>query len=86
VTHWQHPRFFAYFPANTSFESILGDMWAGALSNPGFNVRIGFFHSHFYAADGDRNAKWACSPISSALGDLNRDGNVHSHPLQPSWK
>uniref|UniRef100_A0A1A9ZUY7 Tyrosine decarboxylase n=1 Tax=Glossina pallidipes TaxID=7398 RepID=A0A1A9ZUY7_GLOPL len=26
VTHWQHPRFHAYFPAGNSFPSILGDM------------------------------------------------------------
>ncbi|GAA6000934.1 pyridoxal phosphate-dependent decarboxylase family protein [Rhodotorula paludigena] len=37
ITHWQHPNFFAYFPANTTFECILADMYAGAVSNPGFN-------------------------------------------------
>ncbi|GAA5843539.1 hypothetical protein JCM11251_001650 [Rhodosporidiobolus azoricus] len=37
ITHWQHPNFFAYFPANTTFESILADMYVGAVSNPGFN-------------------------------------------------
>ncbi|GAA5858964.1 hypothetical protein JCM8547_007178 [Rhodosporidiobolus lusitaniae] len=37
ITHWQHPSFFAYFPANTNYESILADMYAGAVSNPGFN-------------------------------------------------
>src|SRR4051812_41561592 len=26
VTHWQHPGFFGYFPANTSGPSILGDL------------------------------------------------------------
>ncbi|RKY85596.1 aspartate aminotransferase family protein [candidate division KSB1 bacterium] len=26
ITHWQHPSFFAYFPANNSFPSILGEM------------------------------------------------------------
>jgi aromatic-L-amino-acid decarboxylase len=25
-THWQRPSFFAYFPANTSYPSILGDL------------------------------------------------------------
>ena len=24
LTHWQHPGFFAYFPANTSGPSVLG--------------------------------------------------------------
>ncbi len=26
VTHWQHPRFMAYFPANSSGPSVLGEM------------------------------------------------------------
>jgi aromatic-L-amino-acid decarboxylase len=26
LTHWQHPGFFAYFPANTSGPSVLGDL------------------------------------------------------------
>jgi aromatic-L-amino-acid/L-tryptophan decarboxylase len=26
ITHWQHPSFFAYFPANSSYASILGDL------------------------------------------------------------
>src|SRR5438270_14098083 len=26
VTHWQSPNFFAYFPANASEPSLLGDM------------------------------------------------------------
>ncbi|KAL7342080.1 pyridoxal phosphate-dependent transferase [Rhodotorula toruloides] len=37
ITHWQHPNFYAYFPANTTFECILADMYVGAVSNPGFN-------------------------------------------------
>ncbi|PWN46129.1 PLP-dependent transferase [Ceraceosorus guamensis] len=37
MTQWQHPKFMAYYPANVSFEGILGDMWAAALTNPGFN-------------------------------------------------
>jgi len=26
LTHWQHPNFYAYFPANTSGPSVLGDL------------------------------------------------------------
>lgn len=26
LTHWQHPKFHAYFPANTSYASILGEL------------------------------------------------------------
>src|SRR5438270_7168018 len=25
LSHWQHPRFFGYFPANAPLESVLGD-------------------------------------------------------------
>src|SRR4051812_23983272 len=31
LTHWQHPRFFAYFPANVTHASILGDLAASGL-------------------------------------------------------
>ncbi len=31
ITHWQHPRFFAYFPANSTPESQLAEMLISAL-------------------------------------------------------
>jgi aromatic-L-amino-acid/L-tryptophan decarboxylase len=31
ITHWQSPNFFAYFPANTSYPSILGEMLTSAI-------------------------------------------------------
>jgi aromatic-L-amino-acid decarboxylase len=31
MTHWQHPAFFAYFPANNSYPSVLGEMLTAAL-------------------------------------------------------
>jgi len=31
ITHWQNPNFFAYFPANGSLPSILGEMLTAAL-------------------------------------------------------
>ena len=34
ITHWQSPNFYAYFPANTSFPAILGD-----LISSGFGVQ-----------------------------------------------
>ena len=30
VTHWQHPSFHAYFPANSSYESLCGEMITAA--------------------------------------------------------
>ena len=35
VTHWQHPSFFAYFPANASFPAILGDLLSSGLGVQG---------------------------------------------------
>ncbi len=31
ITHWQSPNFFAYFPANVSFPSILGELLSAGL-------------------------------------------------------
>jgi aromatic-L-amino-acid decarboxylase len=35
ITHWQHPSFFAYFPANASGPAILGDLIAAGLGVQG---------------------------------------------------
>jgi aromatic-L-amino-acid decarboxylase len=35
ITHWQHPSFFAYFPANASGPAILGDLVASGLGAQG---------------------------------------------------
>ncbi len=32
ITHWQHPSFFAYFPANSSLPSVLGELLTSALA------------------------------------------------------
>jgi len=37
VTHWQHPRFHAYFPSGNSFPSILGDMLSDGIGAIGFS-------------------------------------------------
>eukprot|EP00899_Mesostigma_viride_P019632 jgi/Mesvir1/27670/Mv07392-RA.1 len=37
VTHWQSPAFFAYFPANSSYPGLLGEMLSGALNVIGFS-------------------------------------------------
>ncbi|KAH9813776.1 pyridoxal phosphate-dependent transferase [Melampsora americana] len=37
ITHWQHPSFFSLYPANSTFESIISDMYSAAVNNPGFN-------------------------------------------------
>lgn len=35
ITHWQHPRFFAYFPANSSPTAILGDLISSGIGAQG---------------------------------------------------
>jgi len=37
ITHWQHPSFFAYFPANISYPSILGELAAAGLGVQGMS-------------------------------------------------
>ena len=39
MTHWQSPNFFAYFPANSSFPGMLGEMLSAALNIVGFSWR-----------------------------------------------
>ena len=35
ITHWQSPNFFAYFPSNNSFPSILGEMLSAGIGVQG---------------------------------------------------
>src|SRR5215468_6052423 len=37
ITHWNHPSFFAYFPSNTSYASILADIVASGLGVQGMS-------------------------------------------------
>ena len=37
LTHWQHPRFFGYFPANAALSSVLGDLLSTGLGVLGLN-------------------------------------------------
>lgn len=37
VTHWQHSKFHAYFPAGNSYPSIMGEMISAGLGNVGFS-------------------------------------------------
>lgn len=37
LTHWQHPSFFAYFPANTGYPSVLADMLSTGLGAQGMS-------------------------------------------------
>ena len=35
ITHWQSPNFFAFFPANTSYPAILGELLSAGLGVQG---------------------------------------------------
>jgi aromatic-L-amino-acid decarboxylase len=37
LSHWQHPRFFGYFPANAALASVLGDLVSSGLGQLGLN-------------------------------------------------
>ncbi len=37
IVHWQHPSFFAYFPSNRSYPSILGELLAAGLGVQGMS-------------------------------------------------
>ncbi|KAF2102803.1 dopa decarboxylase-like protein [Rhizodiscina lignyota] len=37
LTHWQHPGFMAFFPSNTTYPSMLGELYSAAFSAPAFN-------------------------------------------------
>lgn len=37
LTHWQSPKFMAFFPCNGSFPAMLGDMYSGAFNAAAFN-------------------------------------------------
>ena len=41
LTHWQHPRFFGYFPANAPLPSVLGDLLSSGLGVLGLNWQAG---------------------------------------------
>ncbi len=37
LTHWQHPNFFAYFPSNSTYSAILGDVLTAGLGVQGMS-------------------------------------------------
>ena len=37
IVHWQHPSFFAYFPSNTTYPSILGELLSAGLGVQGMS-------------------------------------------------
>jgi len=64
--HWQHPSFFAYFPAGSNFGAILGDLYASSVPNPGFNV-MSSQSILFLVLDVSVFFQWSASPACTEL-------------------
>jgi aromatic-L-amino-acid decarboxylase len=83
VTHWQHPSFFAYFPAAGTLESIIGDLYASTAMNPGFNVRA------FPVSSGHETntsgAQWMCSPACTELETIVMDWAAQLYGLSKDF-
>lgn len=48
ITHWQHPRFHAYFPSGNSYPSILADMLSDAIGCIGFSWVCGILLKNIF--------------------------------------
>lgn len=49
ITHWQSPNFHAYYPTQTSYPSMVGDLLGNGLGLVGFSW-VSFEHSIFIAS------------------------------------
>jgi len=72
LTHWQHPSFFAYFPAGCTFEGMLGDLLSSSTTNPGFNWSASPASTELEAAVMDWAAKMF--GLHSVFWNANRVG------------
>ena len=64
ITHWQSPNFYAYFPANASGPSILGDLLSSGLGVQGMLWAT----SPALHRDRDPRARLAGGPAGAAAG------------------
>lgn len=37
ITHWQSPKYMAFYPASSTYPGILGELWSAALTSAAFN-------------------------------------------------
>jgi len=54
LSHWQHPRFFGYFPANALLAGVLGDL----VSTGDAHRRSAEYRRLHHCSDGFRFPKW----------------------------
>ena len=78
MTHWQHPRFHAYFPAGNSFPSILADM----VSN--MYPCLVLYSAQLSGAIGCVGFSWAAAPACTELETIVLDwlGGMVGLPAQ----
>lgn len=63
ITHWQHQKWFGYFPSVVTFESILGDLYSSSVTNPGFNVSVPASWQFVMGMPSDHNNPWHQVPL-----------------------
>lgn len=69
LTHWQHPNFYAFFPANSSYPAILGDMIATGLAVQGMLWQTSPACTEIETAVLDQVARLIGLPESFTSGD-----------------
>ncbi|CAF4607858.1 unnamed protein product [Rotaria sp. Silwood1] len=73
ITHWQHPRFHAYFPAGNSYPSILGEMLSAGLGIVGFSWAASPACTELETIMLDWIGRMLALPVSFLPFDPNRD-------------
>lgn len=95
VVHWQSPHMHAYFPALTSWPSLLGDMLADAINCIGFTWVIYICcGSHLTCYLNPHNGMksphvlFSCIQSEKSMLFISKIVNVNRHPALPaqSWR
>ena len=82
ITHWQHPGWFAYFPANNSPESVLAELLTAGLGVQGMSL------ADLAGRDraGGKGPRVAAADDRPARGLLRRHPGhgLDGHPVRPA--
>ncbi len=66
ISHWQHPSFFGYFPANSLLSSVLGDFLSTGLGVIGLSGRRARRSRNSRRSCATGCARWSASPAHGA--------------------
>lgn len=83
ITHWQHPKFFAYFPSTISHPTVLADMFATAFHSPSFTWNASPAHTEIEFVVVDWVAKMLKLPECYQLA--NQGGGTISASVSDSF-